>query len=363
MNNKHNNLKISKRSSSKYIQKIIEEISERYGIDIQADRNSASGFAYTRDGIIGDFSIYVSTAIREEGRFLSKLANNIDFLKCVCSLYHEEQHIIQNCRNYYDACPDENVILMSMRKLASSENRRYYTGLNRYRNDLSEIDAEMMALAYTYDFVKDNFPNADADALMCELVNEKIKISDYFITGKFKTFDDILDAFSDHYEEAKTRSVAYRVRELRPTQEINPKEDECIRFLQSCIRENEDNRPLIDKFNAATDPHEKDLMIASITHHLHPEIEYERIYPCLKNIDLSPEEIFDSRLPQPPEGLIKAISKEKIERRIQIANEIHSRIESQMYSGYVHSAENTDEKLNESLLNESHVQKEDEYEP
>ena len=84
---------------------------------------------------------------------------------------------------------------MSMRKLASSENRRYYTGLNRYRNDLSEIDAEMMALANTYDFIQDNFPNADADALMCELVNEKIKIAQIYSATA-----ELIDVF----EEKKT---------------------------------------------------------------------------------------------------------------------------------------------------------------
>lgn len=350
MDEERYNLKLNKRESEKHMRKLTSNISNKYGISVETNDKFPSGFGYTKCGIDGDFSIFVGSKMKTNNSLFNKKVNDIDFLKCICSLYHEEQHVIQNCNKYYDMNPDEDTIIMSLRKLASSENKNYYKGLNRYNNDLSEIEAEAIAISCTYDYIRDNFPEANANGLICELVNHKIQISDYFISGYYTSFDEILNAFSEHYENAKHKKVSYSAYELRPSQNINPKQDESIKFLQFYARENNDKQ-LIEKFNSTTEPHEKDLLIASITCHLHPEIDYERIYPCLKYIDLSPENVFDSSLPKAPEGLIKEIPKEDIKRRIETANSIHKRIVADEYSGYLKQSEIT-EHVDLSLLSD-----------
>lgn len=298
MRNKINNnsLNLSIRKARKYIHVLSNIISDKYGVSVTNHFNEPVGHGYIKDGVDGDFSISVGAKMKTNGFIFNKKVDDIDFLKCICSIYHEQHHIVQNCDMYYSNYPSEDIIAMSMRKLASSENRRYYKWKNRYCNDLSEIDAESFAVLNTYNFMKDNFPKADADTLICKLVNHKIQISDYFIFGEFTTLDDILNAFSDKYENVKYTKVDYSVYPLHQSENINKNEDECIKFMQFCIKESECNQPLIDKFNNTTNPYEKDMLISSITHYLHPEIDYERVYPCLRNIDLSPEEVFGRNL-------------------------------------------------------------------
>lgn len=105
-----------------------------------------------------------------------------------------------------------------------------------------------------------------------------------------------------------------------------------MKFLQWCAEDRTQNQSLIDKFNETTNPREKDLLIASITHHLHPELLYEKVYPCLKDVELAPKEVFGRDLPEPPEGLIGYTDVNGIENRIKITNAVHSYMSLQKYS-------------------------------
>lgn len=348
-------LKLSLTKANKYIKILKNDISKTYGIMVTNDNNMYSGSGYIKDGVDGDFSIYVTSKMRIDGNLFNKKVYDVDFLKCICSLYHERTHVIQGCDTYYDAYPDEDIIKMTMRKFASNKNRMYYYKHNRYNNDLSEIEAESTAILHTYEFIKDNFLQVNADKMISKMVNEKIETSDYFISGHFTKLDDILNAFDDCYENAKYEQIQdYSVFAFHKN------DDECIWYLQYCARDYINNQPLIDKFNNTTEPYEKDMLISSITHHLHPEIDYERVYPCLKNIDLSPEEVFGRSLPDVPEGFVEQISKDRLYNRILIADRIHSKIQSEKYNEHQHINQK-DEALNESLLTEQKQNSEDIY--
>ena len=338
---------IKQNFANKLINELVKNIHTKYNIDVQPFNEIVSGFGGTYTGVTGDFTMYVGSKMQTHG--IIKHNTMIDFLKVICALYHEEQHVIQHCKTFYDKQPTDDAVMMAIRNLASENNRQYYQGLNRYNNDLSEIDAEAIAIANTYDYIQDNFPKENADKLICDLVNHKAQTANYFISGHYQSFDEILDAFSEHYEDAKTKQIeGYIAYALRPSQIINENYDECIKYLQTCVRDNPEEMTLLTQFNQEKDPHKKDLMIASITCHLHPEINYGKMYPCLIDVDLSPQNIFNRSLPtiQFPTEKIK---EESINKRIQIATSIHDGIILREYGDYVNQLQTHAENLNEGL--------------
>lgn len=355
-------LRLSIDAADAYMQREMQKIAGKYKVSVSYDKRLINGKGYVYNKIDGDFAINISPYISEQG-LLFKQADDIQFLNNLRALYHEEHHIIQNCHEYQSRYPSEETIIKSVRNLASDNNPEYYKDKNRYTNDLSEIEAEMKAIIKTHTFIKDTLKNTHADELICNLVKYRQKTCDYFFQQNCESFDEIMDAFETQYEKAQHVPIeGYIAYVLRPSQNINPKNDECMRYLQACVRENPNEVELMTQFNKEKNSHNKDLMIASITCHLHPEIEYEKVYPCLSDIDLSPENIFDRELPQPPEGLIKPIPKEDIERRIELAKFIHDKIiesEIRQYSDENKSHEK--EVLNESLVSEHESEKTDEY--
>lgn len=274
-------LNISLLKAKYYVFNLMNTMHKKYNIEIITKNETKSNvFGYVRNGIVGDFSIFIN--METNNRLFDKV-DDIFFLNCICTLYHAQQHIKQTCYLYYENSDD--AVNMAMSQFAYDRNNNYY--VRRYKNDLSEIDAEYIALIDTKEYLENKFPYVNSDKLMCKLVNYKMEANNYPLHGEdeFKTFNDVINAFDKHYEEAKQATIDYNV------MSFDKNDDECIRFLQIYMF-NKDVRPIINKFDSVNNAIEKDILIASITHHLHPEIDYERIYPCLKGIDLSPEKIF-----------------------------------------------------------------------
>ena len=358
-----NTLMLKTDTAQKHIDAIATRMTKDYGITVEYGKGLKNGTGYTRDGIYGTFNIYIGVSLEETGSIFKKV-DDVEFLKCVCALHHEEQHIKQNCALYKNKTPDEETIQMATRKVASSENRTYYRTPDRYRYDLSEIDAEYTALLQTYKFIKRHFKHANADNLICKLVNEKAKPTPenkYFILGHYNSFGEITEVFKQHYEQAKTAKVAYSVSELRPSQEVDTKKDECIRFLQTCVRNNSADRELLTQFNQTKAAPEKDLMIASITQHLHPDIDFKRMYPCLETVDLEPEIVFGRPLQTCLQTHESDVDKELFEQRIEKAKNIGERIKAAELKARMQKEDA--QILNESLLTEPQANKTHTYEP
>lgn len=358
-----NTLMLKADTAQKHIDAIATRMVKDYGITVEHGKGLKNGTGYTRDGIYGTFDIYIGISLEETGSIFKKV-DDIEFLKCVCALHHEEQHIKQNCAFYQNKTPDEDIIQMATRKIASGENRTYYSKSDRYCNDLSEIDAEYTSLLQTYRFIKKNFKYANADNLICKLVNEKARPTGgnrYYVLGHYDSFDEVTKAFKQHYEQAKTAKVAYTIPELRPSQEIDPEKDECERFLQICVRNDSVDRKLLTQFNRTKTAPEKDLMIASITQHLHPDIDFKRLYPCLETVDLEPEIVFGRPLQTCLQIHESAVDKELFEQRIEKAKEIGEKITAMELKARIDKE--GIQTLNESLLTESLVDKTHTYEP
>lgn len=107
---------------------------------------------------------------------------------------------------------------------------------------------------------------------------------------------------------------------------------------------------------------EKDRLVAGIVHHLHPEIDYKRVYPCLAGEDLSNEAVFGQKLPDAPDivcfddnkgtfisiPICNPYDEEKMKNRIEKADELHRVMQNEQTPDIV--MQDKHEELNESLL-------------
>lgn len=260
-----------------HIQNLKNEIQEAYGITVHDDTSIPINSGVTSDGPTGTFNVRINQPIRLEGLF-HKQANTMDFVDYIRILHHEEQHIVQAITDVYiqDAALEQDVDSikqMSIKNIACIGNYDYYRGSNHsYNNNLAEIDAEYTAISNTYDFLRNYVSPKYAEQMICDVVNQKVLHSDYFIQKVCSNFDDIADAFSDKYEQAKFSHIYHPVVRLRPSQNVNQDSDEYIKYLQQVVKDDPNNMWLMEQFWNVTDVDEKDKMVASIVLHIHPEL-------------------------------------------------------------------------------------------
>ena len=290
--------------ATKQIQHIATELENRYNICVLNDEQLYKGMGLVDCSCVGDMNMRINMRIdyaNDKTMFgmFSRNANIMDFVNIIRALYHEEQHIVQSINKLYSH--DEDAVQMAMKNFACEGNLNYYSGSNaRYNNDLAEIDAERAGVLKTYQFLKDNVTDEHAEELVCDMVNEKITHSDYFIDGHFDSITDIKDAFDKQYERAKFYQISHFLIHLRPSQLVDQSSDEYIKYVQTVVKNDESQMPIMEALWDEHDVFERDRMVAAITHYLHPEIDYKRLYPCLTNEDLSPEAVFGRSLPSAP---------------------------------------------------------------
>lgn len=199
-----NSLNLSSRKAEKTIKDLIGKLHDVYGISVEMNNILPHGCGQIYDGINGDLSIEIGYSPRVNVKFLYNVVNDYDFVNAVRAVFHEERHLIQLCDEYQDRNPSEETIAMATRKLATMNNPDYY--MDTYTMDMTEIDAESAAILKTYYYLREEFPKADADGLICDLVNDKTQMN-YFIKGHYDSVDEIMDAFSDKFEAIKDMKV------------------------------------------------------------------------------------------------------------------------------------------------------------
>jgi hypothetical protein len=313
---KHNEtLNLNKNVAKKYISALVKQFFDDRGLHshlILSNNNNAA----LKDDIVDDLSVEINYCLRSKRNFIFSKVDDTLFLKCISTIYHEEQHLMQSCIDFYSEYPSDDIIQMAIRRLARENNEQYYILRDRYNNDLSEIKAEAMGIYHTYEFLKENFPDKDADKLISDLVNCNISHYTYFISGHYTNIDEILDAFDEQYEKAKTADIEY------PDAWKEPVNDEAYQYLIWCKN---NNCPVVYyDFIKKHDAVNKDLLMASITCHIHPEIPYERLYPCLLGTDLSSKTIFGYNLPVPPKDMFIPFDTDKMQNRIELADRINT---------------------------------------
>lgn len=351
---------MSSRKAKKIIKDLIGELHETYDVDVKINDKIPNGCGKIYDRIDGDLSIDIGYNPRINVKFLYNEVNDYDFINTVRALFHEERHLLQLCKDYQDKNPTEETISMAIRKLATMYNPEYY--MDTYRMDMTEIDAEATAILKRYDYLRKEFPNVDANTLVCNLVNDKTKM-DYFIKGHYKSVDEIIDAFSDKFEEVKNKKIHLCINQIKSSSyDVNEIKNESIRYLQACVIENKATQTLIDEFNSKSTLEECDLLFSSITCHLHPEIKYEQIYPCLSYVELSTENICGCSLPKVlKEMQVKHIPQEDIMYHLKAIHNVKDAINQNEAKDYL-DIQSHDASLDENLnINTIHSDKDNTY--
>lgn len=321
---KRKSLNLTENKAYSKIDDLITELKSKYGTEIEMDGRLINGFGELHDYVDDDLAIKIGYSPRVNVKFLYNVVNDYDFVNAVRALFHEEQHLIQLCEDYQDINPSEETIAMATRKLATMNNPDYY--MSTYTMDMTEIDAESTAILKTYNYLKEEFPKADANGLICDLVNDKAQMN-YFIKGHYNSVDKIMDAFSDKFEVIKDMKVNQHIYCIPfPSYDINEMKDESYRYLQACVREDASNQDLMDEFNSKSMFEDYDLLFASITCHLHPEIEYDKLYPCLSYVELSPENVWNRSLPSNLRELhVEHIPKEDIDYHLEAIQSVRKK--------------------------------------
>lgn len=334
-------IKISMMNAARHINKIETRMANTYQIEIIDNACFPKGFGGVSNSATGNMNVYMNKSLNTHG-VLNRYVDNMDFVNYLRVLFHEEQHIKQTCSQLYNP-KDADAIQMAIKNIACQDNDDYYNGQNhRYNTNLAEIDAERAGIIETYKYLKDNVSEEHAESLVCEMVNHRIINADYFITRPCDSMAEIIEAFNKQYEQAKFAQIEHMIPRLRQSQQVKQNDDEYVKYLQQIVKDNPENVWLMDMIWQEHDAHEHDKMVAAIVLHLHPEMDYKRIYPCLINEDLSPQTIFGRNIPSIPQTmtyddeikqwtqvpLTEPMDVTKIEYRIHKVNLLHTSIKN-----------------------------------
>lgn len=343
-----NNLNLSIRQTTKYLNNESLRIKQRYGAHIQFDKSRRGDYGKITTGPTGALDIQVGAYMQNHGRFPIRTVDDIDFLYTICALYHESQHLYQQSVMCQEANASEKAISIAIKDLAGFRNKNYYTNTSSYRHDIAEIDAELVGITKTYNFLKNNFPDKDADAIICKLVNDKEKVEGYFIHGQFNSYAEIKEAFSDQYEAAKCFQSNYKIRSF------GANNDECAKYLRTFLR-HPDAQALINEFDTTTDQFEKDKMMAALVLHLHPEIDYERRYRCLQFSDLSLENVFmtSTDILKNHSYCVEPIDRIRLQDSINTVHDLHTTYETtRLRQKHMKTYEHSISSVNTYVLND-----------
>lgn len=238
---RNDDLKLSKRKANRKIEEIAKHINVQYGVDVKITYSQPNAQGCAHDNFDGDLSIDVLFMPRMEKYRLFNHVNDMDFIDAIRALYHEERHLIQNADMYQNQNPSETDVAMAIRHIACKNNRFYYMSHSNYYNDMNEIDAEGAAIVKTYNYIKSEFQNVNADKMMLDYITKKIATSQhYFIDGTYDSFESVIDAFSAKFEKAKDAKLNYEKINTNTVRFYNQysRQDECVGYLRAYISEN-----------------------------------------------------------------------------------------------------------------------------
>lgn len=244
----------------------------------------------TKDGIMYNSKttmVGTNGLVNNDGFFNNKSVDDKHFVEFLVAHFHEQRHLTLAMNAYENATGDESVDNALLVAYVAKDNQQYY--LQNRTNFITEIDAEFYGILQAHDYIVEAFPDVDTkqiDKLFVDYVNEHITNYTYQIKKnqhKIETFDDVIDAFDQAYEDAITSRTRTYIRTRN-----NP--DDVMELLRK--PEYDD---IFTKICEEKNPYEKDKMIASLTLHLHPE--YVEKLPSLNRIDLSPTTVFGHELP------------------------------------------------------------------
>lgn len=261
------------------IEKVMKELQNK-GIPFEytIDRNGFGG-GYDDKGNIKNGSKHViDIHIGDEDEFIQNgQVNDEKVMGLISTIFHEYKHLEQTEKYKYN--PDflkESKDIARMNAIQKNGLSNYY--FENYRNDPKEVDATKYGIEEAVKYVKEQFPEIDADNGMVDYIQTYIK-------------NDKDDEYGFHmFDEDKSATVEDILNQLQERME-NPTRVDFEQVRNGFIEDKDLKELLTDEFveryNKCTSIEEKDSMVLAKIIKLHPEILQE--YPVLQN-ELSKED-------------------------------------------------------------------------
>lgn len=255
------------------INKLIEDL-HRKGIPFECTiDNKSIGGAYQDNGNMKSGSNHIlRIQIGNENEYVQNGAVNEEkIMGLISTIYHEYRHLEQTEKYKYN--PDfskDSVNIARMNAIQTNGFTNYY--FENYRNDLKELDATKYGFEEAVKYVKENYPEINAEKGIIEYVNsyiEEDKDNEYgfhmFEEDRSSTIQDIL------------QQLQYRI--------DNPKRVKLSKVCRGFIDDIKLKALLTDDFiniyERCSTVEEKDNLIFKEIAKLHPEILLE--YPVLQS--------------------------------------------------------------------------------
>ena len=218
-----------------------------------------------------------------------KISDDV-FANVVLNMYHEKEHCIQKNELFRKEILDEFEQRQLISEIACIENGEYYKGDGNYTKNINEMEAERKGIESAYEYLSKEFPWLDKtdnngvnklESILVNVVNEK-KTQTYFLEDfpDFKRVDEIYAAFDKAEKDSYIDSDNSQNRKYVVTV-TNPKDP-----VKKYMKEHPEAQKV---YLSLTDPLEKDRCVAAINLKLHPE--WFEVYPVLKHMDLSYENV------------------------------------------------------------------------
>lgn len=249
---------------------------------------------------------------------LQKYIPDQQFVTAICAIHHEAAHCYRATVTYQQAEPTQNDIDLTINHISKIGNPYYYLQNGNYFINPNEIDAEYHGIKWTYQYLKNEFPNLtdrDCENLTLDYVNHCIADFSYWIPsdhGKpYASLDTVYQSFQHAYNHSKTAQRWYFCGAYRHTH------DEAMNFMLE-----PKHRFFFDTF--LDHPHgiPQDKAIASIVCLLHPECQNH--YKTLQHLDLSTEAVWGISVEKPnlshrkvPEHMERLYRESQIEQQTQ----------------------------------------------
>lgn len=255
------------------IEKIMKELQNK-GIPFEytIDRNGFGGGYDDRGNIKDGRKHVIDIHIGDEDEFIQNgQVSDEKVMGLISTIFHEYKHLEQTEKYKYN--PDfskESKDIARMNAIQQNGLSNYY--FENYRNDPKEVDATKYGIEEAVKYVKEQFPEIDADNAIVDYIQtyiQKDKDDEYglhmFDEDKSATVEDILNQLQERMENP-TRVDFEQVRNGF----IDDKD------LKELLTDE-----FIEKYDKCNSVEEKDSMVLAEIIKLHPEILQE--YPVLQN--------------------------------------------------------------------------------
>ncbi len=169
------------------------------------DKSLETGRGYTNNDAYGVHGIRIG--VKEIVDCESQYISDFTFMKAFVSEFHEGYGHCDLIQNGFEKS-DDLYSVIALNHYACLSSNSYYNGknLNNYFHQSHEIAAQYLGIKSCYEFSKNLFGEEKAKQLICDYVNERIRLHSEFVDFKngkpYESVQSILDEFNHTFNKS-----------------------------------------------------------------------------------------------------------------------------------------------------------------